>query len=415
MSERHTAPVSDLTELHQRWLAALEPELPGALELRRQVHADPHLSGLEGPTAGLVEEALGIPMRAIAQTGRTGRVGPPEGPSVLLRAELDALPVTEATGADWAATTGRMHACGHDVHLAALVAVTRASASCDLPLGLVPLLQPREETYPSGAQDVVESALLTTEATVAAIGAHVHPRVPPGQVATGAGVVNAASDEIEILLTGDGGHGAYPHHASDPVAALGHIVLGLPEVVRRTVNPMQPATVSVGHVQAGEPSANVLPSRARLLATMRTTDARDRAAIPEQVRRLAEHQAQAFGVAAEVRIVGGEPVLFNDPDLVDLVDGWLERTGVLPTEPMRSLGADDFSFFGEVVPSVMCFVGVRVAGHEQDPPPLHHPAFLPADEAVRDVARALIAGYLAAVELHRRPPVTPSHPPTQES
>ncbi|WP_202619114.1 M20 metallopeptidase family protein [Ornithinimicrobium cavernae] len=403
MSAPHTASSSAvLTELHRRWLAALEPELPGALQLRRQVHADPHLSGLEEPTAQVVEAALGVPMEPVALTGRAGRVGPPEGPSVLLRAELDALPVREATGVSFAAQSGRMHACGHDVHLAALVAVVRAAAHLDLPLGLVPLLQPREETYPSGAQDVVASGLLAREQAVAAIGAHVHPGVPPGQVATGAGVVNAAADEIEIVLTGNGGHGAYPHRATDPVSALGHIVLGLPEVVRRTVSPMHPAAVSVGHVQAGEASANVLPSEARLLATMRTTDARDRAVVPEQVRKLAEHQAKAFGVVAEVRITAGEPVLYNDPDLVDLVDAWLEHAGLEPTEPMRSLGADDFSFFGEVVPSVMCFVGVRVAGHDEEPPQLHHPRFLPVDDAVGDVARALIAGYLAAVELHQR-------------
>lgn len=401
MSTPHTDRLGPLAELHQRWLAALEPELPGALELRRRVHADPHLSGSEEPTAELVGAALNIPLETVAQTGRAGRIGPPGVPSVLLRAELDALPVTEATGVSFASDTGRMHACGHDVHLAALVAVVRAAAHLGLPLGLIALLQPREETYPSGAQDVVASGLLSREQAVAAIGAHVHPRVPPGQIATGAGVVNAASDEIEIVLTGDGGHGAYPHHAADPVSALGHIVLGLPEVVRRTVSPMQPATVSVGHVQAGEPSANVLPSQARLLATMRTTDARDRVAIPEQLRRMAEHQAQAFGVTAEVRVMAGEPVLYNDPDLVDLIDTWLERTGAVPTEPMRSLGADDFSFFGEVVPSVMCFVGVHVSGHDDAPPPLHHPRFLPVDEAVGDVARALIAGYLAAVELHQ--------------
>ncbi|WP_256839795.1 M20 metallopeptidase family protein [Ornithinimicrobium faecis] len=388
-----------LPELHRRWLAALEPELPAALALRRRVHADPHLSGAEGPTAEAVQEALDLPLEPVAQTGRWGRVGPAEGPSVLLRAELDALPVTEETSVSWAASTGLMHACGHDVHLAALVAATRAAAYLDLPLGLVPLLQPREETYPSGAQDVIAAGLLTDQRVSAAIGAHVHPRVPPGQVATGAGVVNAASDEIEIVLTGDGGHGAYPHHAADPVSALGHIVLGLPEVVRRTVSPMHPATISVGHVQAGEASANVLPSQARLLATMRTTDPRDRTAIQEQVRQLADHQARAFGVSAAVQVMDGEPVLFNDPDLVERVDTWLERTGVVPTEPMRSLGADDFSFYGEHVPSVMCFVGVRVAGHEDDPPALHHPRFLPVDEAVGDVARALIAGYLAAVNL----------------
>lgn len=387
----------DLDALRTRWLAALDHELPGALALRARLHTSPRLSGDEEDTAAAVEEASGIPMERAAGTGRVGRVGP-DGPSVLLRAELDALPVTEATGAAYASTDGTMHACGHDVHLAALVAVVRAARDLVLPVGLVPVLQPREETYPSGARDVVESGVLARYGVAAAVGAHVHPGVVPGTVATGAGVVNAAADEIEIVLRGRGGHGAYPHHAADPVAAMSHVVLALPELVRRTVSPMQPAALSVGHVQAGRPSANVLPSEARILATMRTTDPHDRVQIQEQVRRLARSQAEAFGVSAEVTVTAGEPVLYNDPALVQLLDRWLLRGGAEPTEPMRSLGADDFSYFGELVPSVMSFVGVTVAGH-RTPPPLHHPEFLPTDGAVRDVARALVAGWLAGAEL----------------
>ncbi|WP_131105935.1 M20 metallopeptidase family protein [Ornithinimicrobium sufpigmenti] len=386
-----------LDSLRQRWLEAVAAELPAALELRREVHRDPRLSGAEEPTAQAVERALGIPLERVAETGRIGRVGPATGPSVLLRAELDALPVREATGAAYASTTGSMHACGHDVHLAALVAVVRAARALPLPLGLVPLLQPREETYPSGAQNVVRSRALSRYAVSAAVGAHVHPTVPPGTVATGAGVVNAAADEIEIVLRGRGGHGAYPHHASDPVAAIAHIVLGLPELMRRTVSPMQPSTLSVGHLQAGERSANVLPGEARLLATLRTTTHADRQQFQEQVRHFVARQADSYGLEGEVVVTAGEPMLSNDPLLVGHMDAWLERCGIEPTEPMRSLGADDFSFFGEVVPSVMAFVGVQVDGHAQ-PPPLHHPEFLPTDDAVERVATAFVCGYLAAVE-----------------
>lgn len=225
-----------------------------------------------------------------------------------------------------------------------------------------------------------------------------HPTVPAGTVATGAGVVNAAADEVEILVTGRGGHGAYPHRAADPIAAAAHIVLALPELVRRTVSPMRPATVSVGHVQSGQPSANVLPDQARILATMRTTDAQDRSDVQDQVRLLASSQAEAFGLTSTVTITAGEPVLYNHPALVERMDDWLVRSGIDVTEPMRSLGADDFSFFGEVVPAVMSFVGVTVAGHDEAPE-LHHPRFLPDDDAILDVATALVAAYLAGAEI----------------
>ncbi|WP_462418974.1 M20 metallopeptidase family protein [Kytococcus sp. Marseille-QA3725] len=388
---------TDLAELQTRWLTAVDGELEAALRLRREVHADPRLSGNEEDTAARVEKALGLTMERVAETGRVGRIGPATGPSVLVRGELDALPVVEETGADCAATNGAMHACGHDVHLAALIAVVRAAAGLDLPLGLVPLLQPREETYPSGARDAVEEGALSRWQVGAAVGAHVHPAVPPGAVATGGGVVNAAADEIRIELSGRGGHGAYPHRAADTVAALAHSVLALQEVVRRHVSPMRPATLSVGHVSAGAQSANVLPERALALATLRTTDATDREVVLREVRRAVESQARVFGVTAEVDVVAGEPVLENDPGLVECMDRWLVRSGAEPTEPMRSLGADDFSYFCEQVPSVMAFVGVTVAGHVE-PPQLHTATFLPTDDAVRDVARAMVAGYLGAVE-----------------
>jgi len=386
-----------LGQLQGQWLARLDEELPAALDLRNRLHAAPELSGQEHMTAAAVEQAMELELEVVAGTGRVGRIGPEDGPAVLLRGELDGLPVSEETGSAFASTNGCMHACGHDVHLAALAAVVRAARTLDLPVGLVPLLQPREETYPSGALDFVHSDAFDRLKVRAAVGAHVHPSIPLGAVATGEGVVNAAADEIEIQLHGQGGHGAYPHHAVDPVAAASHIVLALPELVRRTVSPMRPATISVGHLQAGEASANVLPGSARILATMRTTDEGDRRRVQEQVRRLVEHQAAAFGLGAEVTVTAGEPVLFNDPDLVTHIDRWLDAVTAEVTEPMRSLGADDFSYYADLVPSVMCFVGVRTEGVGTTPP-LHHPRFLPTDEAVSHVARAMVCGYLGAAE-----------------
>lgn len=388
-----------LSELATRWGDALDEELPAARELRRELHAAPCVSGQEHPARARLLAALdtSIPFEEIADAGAVGRVGPVDGPSIAVRAELDALPVTEQTGASFAASDGAMHACGHDVHQAAVVALLRAAARVELPLGLVGLLQPREESYPSGALEMVEAGVIDRFGIAHVIGAHVHPGVRRGAVASGGGFINAAADEIEILVSGRGGHGAYPHDANDVVAAVAHIAIGIPEVVRRSVSPLRPALISIGTLTAGEGAANVLPAEARIFATMRTTDPEDRVTLFEAVREMAERTAQAYGTTAQVTRIDGEPALINDISLASGTDDWLALLGVDGAEPMRSLGADDFSYFCDAVPSLMLFVGVETAGRDPQPA-LHHPRFLPDDDAVDLVARALMAGYLAAAE-----------------
>ncbi|MBO0980727.1 amidohydrolase [Microbacterium sp. SD291] len=388
-----------LTDLATRWNIALAHELPAARRLRRELHAAPCLSGHEHPARTRIVEALSdlIVFEQTADAGAVGRTGPADGPAIAVRAELDALPVTELTGASFAAVGGVMHACGHDVHQAAVVALLRAAEHLDLPLGLVGLLQPREESYPSGALEMVEAGVIERHGIAHVIGAHVHPGVARGAVAAGGGFINAAADEIEIRVEGRGGHGAYPHDASDTVAAIAHIALGIPEVVRRTVSPLRPALISVGTLTAGEGAANVLPAEARIFATMRTTDPADRSTLFDAVRAMAERTAAAYGTTATTTRIEGEPALINDAALAAGADDWLARLGVDGAEPMRSLGADDFSYFCDAVPSLMLFAGVETPG-EHPQPALHHPRFLPEDDAVDLVARALMAGYLAAAE-----------------
>ncbi len=405
-----------LTELAARWNAALERELPAAVRLRHVLHADPRVSGDEHSAAAHITEALRDQVRfePIAGTGAVARFGPTDGPSIGVRAELDALPVTELTGAPYAAANGAMHACGHDVHQAALVALLRAAEGLELPLGLVALLQPREESYPSGALDIVRGGVLERFGIAHVIGAHVHPGVRVGAVASGGGFINAAADEIEVRVSGRGGHAAYPHEAADTVAAIAHIAIGIPEVIRRTITPLRPAIISVGTLTAGEGAANVLPSEARLFATMRTTDPADRDPLFRALQKMAERIAEGFGTRAEVTLVEGEPALINDFALASGADDWLARLGVDGAEPLRSLGADDFSYYCDAVPSLMLFVGVQTPG--EDPAPgLHHPRFLPEDASVGVVARALLAGYLAAaeavlgIEHHRQGVSAPAH------
>ncbi|MBE8146769.1 amidohydrolase [Brevibacterium casei] len=214
---------------------AVEADLDHALDLRRRIHSSPNLGGQEQATAEVIEAELSpfMSLDTIAGTGRIGRIGPADGPAVGIRAELDALPGEEATGADFASTNGAMHACGHDVHMAALVAVIRAIPELGertgqgAPTALAAVFQPREESYPSGALDIVSEKGLEKASIARMIGVHNHPGVPLGQVAIGEGYINAAADEVHITVHGRGGHGAYPHNASDPVAAVANVALSV--------------------------------------------------------------------------------------------------------------------------------------------------------------------------------------------
>ncbi|RBP67025.1 amidohydrolase [Brevibacterium sanguinis] len=391
----------ELDALGEIWIDAVAADLEYAHELRRRIHSQPEVSGSEDATAELVSAELSelLTLWPIARTGRIGRLGPVDGPAVGIRAELDALPLVERTGASFASTNSAMHACGHDVHMAALVTLLRAvrtvreRTGADLPVALAPVFQPREETYPSGALDIVSEMGLERWSIAHMIGVHNHPGVAAGEIAIGDGYINAAADEVHITVHGRGGHGAYPHDAADPVAGVSNIALALPEIVRRTIGPMSAAVVSIGTIRVGEGAANVLPQAGHISATVRTTSAEDRTRIRAAIKTMAEGIAVAYGLEAEVRLVDGEPVLLNDAELAARFARRAEGLGAETAEPMRSLGADDFSFFSQAVPSAMSFVGTGQPGVS-----LHDATYLPPERAVFEVARAMIAGYLAGAE-----------------
>lgn len=373
--------------------AALEAELPAAVALRHRLHADPEPSGSERRTAARVAEAIGVGhVETVAETGRLIRIGPAEGPVVAVRTELDALPVHEQTGSADSATNGFMHACGHDVHMAAVAAVTRAAHAVGEPL--LAILQPREEHPPSGARDIVEAKVLQQHQVRAVVGAHVQPLLAPHTVAATPGAVNAATDEFEIVVTGHGGHGGYPHLTRDPVVTLAQVVVALQQVISRGVDPLHAAVLTVGSMHAGT-AANVIPDEARAVGTLRVLDESDREPLHRELTAIVERVAAAFGCRGEVDIQDGEPALVNDPPLTARTQTWLGHLGYDQAPPLRSCGADDFSHYGAVAPSLMMFVGVEGA----EDATLHQPTFRPPDEAVRDVAHALLAGYVGALDL----------------
>ena len=393
-------------------MKAVGQEVPAALALRRELHAHPELGGHETRTASRVAAALGESGAPSVTTGRLVRIGAGSGPSVAIRAELDALPLTEQTPVAWASQNGASHSCGHDVHLAALTAAGRAVRGAGGPLPLVALLQPREESQPSGAQDLVGSPQLEAQDVRAMIGVHVHPHVPCGQVSVGPGPVNAAYDEVAITVRGRGGHAAYPHVTRDPVIAAAHVILALQHLISRRTDPMHPAVLTIGTVQAGT-AANVIPEQVVLTGSLRTFEPADRASLRSAVTATAGATAEAYECTAQATFTQGEPVLDNDPALAAAAAACLTQAGFRVVESLRSCGSDDFAFYCTRYPSLMMFVGVGQPG-ETDAPGLHHPAFLPREEAVGDVARAMLAGYVAAcsVVLPGAPARRTGGPPT---
>ncbi|MDP8900935.1 MAG: M20 family metallopeptidase [Actinomycetota bacterium] len=379
-------------------LYSLEYELPRATALRERLHASPERSHREQATARLVAEDLGAGrLERAAGTGLVARVGPP-GDAVAVRAELDALPIVEETGAPFAAANGYMHACGHDVHMAALAALFRAVGRAETPRPLAALYQPSEEAYPSGADRIVVEGALAG-GTAAVVAAHVHPDVPWGSVSVEAGPVNASCDNLRVVVEGSGGHGAYPHRAHDPILALSQAVVALQSLVSRRLDPMRAAVFSVGWLRAGS-AENVIPGAAEAGGTLRALHPEDREPLREMAREIVAYTARAHGCTARVEVTEGEPATVNDPALAEAARSLLPEAGFEPAPPMRSCGSDDFGFYGRIAPTLMLFVGLKGAPNTPDVP-LHHPRFLPPAEAVGAVARAQAVAFAAAASQPR--------------
>jgi amidohydrolase len=382
-------------ELLERLLSAIERELPQAIALRQRLHAEPELAHAEEGTAAAVERELPVPCTVAAGTGRIASVGPVGAASVAVRAELDGLPVQERTDSAYRAVGGVMHACGHDVHMAALVALARAAHTLGdgLPAGLLAVFQPSEEAYPSGAEELARGELARL-APAAVVAAHIHPELPWGTVALDPGAVNASCDAMAIAVEGEPSHGAYPHHGRDPILAIAHVVVALHAQVARRIDPHGPAVLTVGVIEGGG-AENVIPSIARARATLRAHRPADRLALRAMVEEVVSGIASAHGCRGSVKLVPGEPALENDRAIVARARELLSGAGLDIAREWRSCGSDDFAFYGALAPLAMGFVGLDGAEGFR-PRPLHHPELLPPDAAVGAVARLQAVLYLAA-------------------
>lgn len=343
--------------------------LDDTIELRRRIHRRPEI-GLTLPrtqeTVLRAIEGLGLQVRTGERTTSVTATldGARPGSTILLRADMDALPLREETGLAFASEVdGAMHACGHDAHVAMLVGAARLLAARRDALSgrVVFMFQPGEEGY-HGARVMIEEGLLDGDRPpAAAFAMHVGHRNPAGVVATKPGPAMASGDTLQVLVRGRGGHASAPHDCLDPIPIACEIVQAFQTLVTRRVNVFDPAVLTVARIEAGT-TRNIIPETASLLGTIRTVSEETRANVLEAVRRLAEGIAVAHGATATVELTRGYPVTVNDPGFAGFVRD--VATELLGPERVRQpahplMGSEDFSYVLQRIPGAMMWLGAR--------------------------------------------------------
>jgi amidohydrolase len=391
-----TPGIADLLEAAR----AIQPDV---IAIRRRIHRQPEI-GLDLPkTQAVVLEELS----KLGLEGRSGKAlssvvavieGGRPGPTILLRGDMDALPLHEDTGLDFSSEVdGAMHACGHDTHVAMLLGAARLlqERRANLPGKVILMFQPGEEGM-GGAKTMIDEGLLEAAGPTAPTGAlavHIGTRYPTGEVHLRPGPQMAATDVIRITVRGRGGHASAPHLALDPIAVAAEIVLALQAMVTRRIDVFDPAVVTIAQITAGTTN-NIIPESVFLFGTIRTVSEASRAEVRAGVKRVAEGIAAAHGATAEVDLEAGYPVTINDPAysafVMDTARSLIgaEKVAELPAPIM---GAEDFSYVLQRVPGAMAFVGARPDGQDPATAPQNHSNVVVFDEPAMAVGVALYA------------------------
>nr|WP_234635047.1 M20 aminoacylase family protein [Allorhizobium ampelinum] len=350
------------------------------VEIRRYLHQHPELGLSEFHTSDYVAgklEAMGYEVtRGLARTGivATLRNGTSQR-SLGLRADFDALPITEETGLDYASLTpGLMHACGHDGHTAMLLGAAGILAERRNFDGVVHLIfQPAEENF-GGARLMIEDGLFERFPCDAVFGLHNDPGIAFGHFAFREGPIMASVDECKITVIGRGGHGAEPQSTSDPIVAGASIIMALQTIASRNIHPLDPVVVTVGAFHAGAAS-NVIPERAEMVLTIRSFDDHVRDELESRVRAIAEGQAASYGMTVEIDYERGYPATVNHKAETDYVRDLARRfagEGKVFDMPRPTMGGEDFAYMLQEKPGTYFFLGTK---RTENDPPLHHPRY----------------------------------------
>jgi len=395
-----------MTDVLEGVLDEAGAQLADAVDLRRRIHQQPEL-GLQLPTtqAAVLDALDGLPLAVTTGLTSSSVVavldGDEPGPTVLLRGDMDALPMPEDTGLEFASRVdGAMHACGHDAHVAMLAGAAKLLAARRSRLAgrVVFMFQPAEEGD-DGAKHMLDEGLLATaaegaEAVSMAFAIHQSPTIPSGVIASKGSSLMASADTFRITVRGRGGHASMPHHTSDPIPIACEMVGAFQAMVTRRVDVFDPAVVTVARIQAGTTS-NVIPETAELFGTVRTVSEKARDAVLADIEQVARGLAAAHGASAEISIVRGYPVTVNDVDAarfaLDTAGALLGQRGAIEM-PAPVMGAEDWSYVLQQVPGAMAFLGTRPKGVAPRDTAPNHSNRMVLDEDAMAVGIATYAG-----------------------
>ena len=398
--------MTGFTESSAVFLDSGERMLPDLVALRRRLHAQAEI-GLHLPLTqtALLEELAGLDLEittgdSLSSITAVLRGGLP-GPTVLARGDMDGLPITEATGLDFAATTGAMHACGHDLHMAGLVGAARllADRRAELPGTVIFMFQPGEEGY-AGGKLMLDEGVLTAagsadgDAPVAAFAIHVDCVTPNRAFVTKSGSIMASASGMTFTISAAGGHAASPHLGVDPVPVAAEIVLAIQSFVARRVPVTDPAVISIVHIQSNSEAPNVMPSAVELRANIRTLSKKTLDLVSDELPALVEAIAAAHRCTASSAFTPSYPVTYNDPaetaavlSILDEVHG-AERVIRLPAPSMAS---EDFAYVLEEVPGTLLFLGAMPVDQPAAGAPAMHSDRAVFDDSVLGLQAATLA------------------------
>ncbi|HOD66243.1 MAG TPA: M20 family metallopeptidase [candidate division Zixibacteria bacterium] len=379
-----------------RILAAAKRIAARQAALRRHLHQYPELSAREFRTSEYLAAALRrLGLRLLATTTDTGVLaelqGVAGGRTVVVRSDIDALPITERTGLPFASKNpGCMHACGHDMHMAVVwgVAAVLSGLRGQIAGTVRFIFQPSEEMPPGGARPMIESGALTDASAV--FGLHVDPHVRTGKIGLRDGPTMAAVTDFDLIVRGRSAHAARPHLGVDAITTAAEVIEAVQKVVAREIDPVEPAVITFGQIEGGV-ARNVVADEVRVAGTARTLSPRAEKAVPRLIRRVAENIGRARGARVELRLIADYPVLSNDPRANRVLARNMERLygrGKIETTEVM-LGGEDFACYLKQAPGAMVRLGVGNRKIKADQP-WHSPAFI-ADEAALPVGTALLA------------------------
>ncbi len=376
--------------------------LPEVIEIRRHLHKHPELSFEEYKTSKYIASILdkwGIKyQKGIVKTGIVGIIEGknPTSKVIALRADIDALPITEKTGLAFESINeGVMHACGHDVHSASLLGtlyiLNKTKEEWEGSIKFI--FQPGEEQLPGGAKLMIEEGVLEKPEVKQIYGQHVYPELEVGKVGFKRGTYMASADEIHFTVKGKGGHGALPHQLVDPVLITSHLIVALQQIVSRNASPYLPTVLSFGDIH-GSGATNVIPNTVHVKGTFRTFDEKWREEAHQKMKKMAELLAESMGGSCDFEIRKGYPVLVNDEAVTTLATEkaieYLGKENVV--ELNQRMTAEDFAYYSQQVPS--CFYRLGTANKEKGlGGNLHHPE-LTIDEKALETSIGLMA-YIA--------------------